>query len=423
MRFHFSDKAFDFEALRAASYSHSGGGDVGEVLAICGKVKSGSRWLGGEGADAHHRGRGRGSSGKAEERWREAFELAALRAEALARRSLSAQNDLDAKLAFLRASNYARTADFFLRDKLSRGLQDADSDRLYQQSVDCFLSAMQLDKRYTYRKLAIPYTYTIKQTRSRPQEKQTCTLPGYLITHASKDANANVDANANDNAATATAIARPTIILNGGYDGTKEEAYLALGHSALARGYNFLTFDGPGQGAALRKLGLTFRSDWEAVVDSVLDHVHQLDLPQIDTNQLVLYGWSMGGYLAARAAAFDAQRQDGPRIAALILNDGVYDFGSSFTKNVPWPANRIFPDPRWDRLFDWLAWPAAAFDTGIRWGQQNGLWTLGAKSASDLLRKISHYHLRNGLAELISHPTLILDAEDDHFMKGQPDEL
>ena len=33
------------------------------------------------------------------------------------------------------------------------------------------------------------------------------------------------------------------------------------------------------------------------------------------------------------------------------------------------------------------------------------------------------YHLRNGIAEQISCPTLVLDAEEDMFFKGQPEEL
>jgi len=40
---------------------------------------------------------------------------------------------------------------------------------------------------------------------------------------------------------------RPTVILLGGYDGTVEELYFFNGVAALARGYDVLAFDGPGQ--------------------------------------------------------------------------------------------------------------------------------------------------------------------------------
>ena len=59
---------------------------------------------------------------------------------------------------------------------------------------------------------------------------------------------------------------RATVILTGGYDGTVEELYFFNGAAALARGYNVLAFDGPGQGAALLQRGLTLRADWENVV-------------------------------------------------------------------------------------------------------------------------------------------------------------
>ncbi len=41
---------------------------------------------------------------------------------------------------------------------------------------------------------------------------------------------------------------RATVILTGGYDGSAEELYFFDGAAALARGYNVLAFDGPGQG-------------------------------------------------------------------------------------------------------------------------------------------------------------------------------
>ena len=44
---------------------------------------------------------------------------------------------------------------------------------------------------------------------------------------------------------------RKTLIVNGGYDSTAEEAFLFSGAAALERGYNALVFDGPGQGAAI----------------------------------------------------------------------------------------------------------------------------------------------------------------------------
>ncbi len=59
---------------------------------------------------------------------------------------------------------------------------------------------------------------------------------------------------------------RATVMLTGGYDGTAEELYFYNAAAALARGYNVLAFDGPGQGAALTQRGLVLRPDWENVI-------------------------------------------------------------------------------------------------------------------------------------------------------------
>jgi hypothetical protein len=60
------------------------------------------------------------------------------------------------------------------------------------------------------------------------------------------------------------------VILIGGYDGTCEELYVANGAAALARGYNVLAFDGPGQGSVLTHQRLALRVDWENVIGPVL---------------------------------------------------------------------------------------------------------------------------------------------------------
>jgi dienelactone hydrolase len=63
----------------------------------------------------------------------------------------------------------------------------------------------------------------------------------------------------------------------------------------------------------------------------------------------------------------------------------------------------------------------AAADTQIRWALNNGVWAFGAESYGDLLRKTRHYTLE-GIAHRITAPTLIMDAENDQFFKGQPQE-
>jgi pimeloyl-ACP methyl ester carboxylesterase len=178
---------------------------------------------------------------------------------------------------------------------------------------------------------------------------------------------------------------------------------LALAAGALRRGYNVLAFDGPGQGSNVRDQGLHFRPDWEAVVTLVTDFA--LTVPEVDAGRLVLIGTSLGGYLAARAVAFE------PRIAACVLHDSVYDFGAVIAATAGAAAS----------LPGGLA-ALMAQNTSARWAVRNGLWTFGVSGADELVKATEAYTMA-GIADRISCPTLVLEAENDQFFKGQPQRL
>ena len=130
------------------------------------------------------------------------------------------------------------------------------------------------------------------------------TLPGYFY-------RINEDSDNNNNT---TPIPRPTLVAHGGFDSTLDELYASAAAPALERGYNCLTFEGPGQGGVIRKQKIPFRFDWEKVVTSVVDYALTRDKDkEIDRDRIALMGISMGGYLAARAVAFEH------RISACIL--------------------------------------------------------------------------------------------------------
>jgi hypothetical protein len=59
-----------------------------------------------------------------------------------------------------------------------------------------------------------------------------------------------------------------------------------------------MTFDGPGQQAALYELNIPFRHDWEAILTPVLDAI--LSRPDVNEDHVALIGVSQAGYAAAK---------------------------------------------------------------------------------------------------------------------------
>ena len=107
----------------------------------------------------------------------------------------------------------------------------------------------------------------------------------------------------------------PLLIMAVGLDSAKEETD-AYEQPYLARGIATLVFDGPGQGEG--EYDFSIRGDYEAAVKAVVDHVMTRD--DIDTARIALWGVSLGGYYAPRAAAFEK------RLKACISLAGPYDW-------------------------------------------------------------------------------------------------
>jgi pimeloyl-ACP methyl ester carboxylesterase len=351
MRFLFDDETFSFETLRTAGFAAYGGADLGEVLTTASHI--------GEGDEAS---------------WHLAWKATAERVAEIGERALACGHRVSAREALLRASNYYRTAAAFLLEKPAT---DPEMTLLSAGQHDTFAAAAAL---FDTPVEAVSIAY------------EDTTLPAYLFV---------VDD---------SGVARPTIIYTSGYDSTREESYFAIAGAALRRGYNVLAFDGPGQGAVLRDQKLVMRSDWEAVIGPVVDYA--LTRGEISGAEIVLFGYSLGGYLVARAAAFEH------RVAALILDDGIHDFHAAFAGGLPPFIGSWIEEGRDDVALPVLAM-LMSVSTQLRWGLRNGMWVFGTDSFADLIRMAKDYTLE-GIAHQIVAPTLIMDAENDKFLKGQP---
>jgi pimeloyl-ACP methyl ester carboxylesterase len=345
------DELMDAQALRALGYAVYGAADVGECVATCERIARVDKSL-----------------------WNAEWLATARRVRAVADTALAAGDRIGARSAFFRASNYFRTSNIFAMESDSLTVLRAG----HADEVASFRAGTDLLE-LPPRVIAIPYEGT--------------TLPGYFFT------------------ADRERTARPTMILTNGYDGTAEELYFSNGIAALARGYNVLIFDGPGQGEMLIDRGIPIRPDWENVVTPVVDYA--LTLPEVDGSQIVLQGLSFGGYLAPRAATKEH------RLAACVSDCGPYDLFAASASRLPGFLARALPDGSRFRLgiLNRLLRYVASKPT-MGWALRRNLLVHGVASELEFFRMAPEFSLK-GIEREITCPTFVCCAEDDDLSQRQ----
>jgi pimeloyl-ACP methyl ester carboxylesterase len=333
---------------RALAHAIYGGADFGECTTTAGRVAIGD-------ADSWYR------------EWNETAD----RVSAIAEASEAKGHKVSAREAYLRASNYYRTSYPFL----------------YGAPVDPRLVEAFDKETAAFRRAAALFDPPVEPVEI-PYEGTT--LPGYFY---------RVDDSSER---------RPTLIGGSGYDSTIQESHFAHAVAAVRRGYNCLTFDGPGQGRALIKQNLHMRPDWENVVAPVVDYA--LSHPEVDPERVALVGWSFGGYLAPRAASGEH------RLAACIADPGQWDMiegikGIFARFGMPQEVVDRLPDVDPKALEPFFE--AVEKSPQLTWTfKQRGLWVHGVDSLMDWLRITPQYSLSDRV-DGIRCPTLVTWAESD----------
>jgi pimeloyl-ACP methyl ester carboxylesterase len=170
-----------------------------------------------------------------------------------------------------------------------------------------------------------------------------------------------------------------------------------------------ILYDGPGIGRMIREKKVPYRPDWEAVLGPVMNYAERR--PEVDKSKIVLFGYSMGGYLCARTAAFDH------RPAAIVLDDGVTSFFATYP---PLPEFLVewIKSGRDEQAIPVLEW-IKQHDTYARWALQNGVWVYGTSSEPEYIRKSEQFALTKDHMHKITCPALIFEGENDIVFKGQ----
>jgi len=205
------------------------------------------------------------------------------------------------------------------------------------------------------------------------------------------------------------AQSRPLLVVVGGYDSTMEELYFSIAAAAIVHGYSVLTYEGPGQGSVLREQSLVMQSDWEKPNGAVLDTFLSTHPAP---HGIILFGESLGGYLAPRAAAFDS------RIDAVVAYDVFFDGYAIASRNVP-PIAFWLRDHGYNKTLRFLS--GLNTNPGANWAVQNGEWVLGVTDPFAVLDAFKAYRLAP-VASRIKADLLILAGADDHFVPANQSE-
>ncbi|MEV0128497.1 alpha/beta fold hydrolase [Dactylosporangium sp. NPDC050688] len=187
------------------------------------------------------------------------------------------------------------------------------------------------------------------------------TLPGYLI-------------------APDAAKPQPVVIVYGGLDLTKELVCAIVGTTFARRGITCLVIDTPGVGEPLRLRGIPSRPDYEVPTAAIIDHLQTRH--NVDARRVAVLGISLGGYYAARAAAFE------PRVSACAAWGGNWDCGEVWQR-------------RWDQRT--TSDPGAWFILP---------WVMGTASMEEALVRVKQWSLVDVWPK-VTQPLLIVHGEND----------
>ncbi|HEY7138315.1 MAG TPA: alpha/beta fold hydrolase [Acidimicrobiia bacterium] len=360
----FSDPGLDFNARFALGAAGYGSAETGEVLTAINTANEAGGTL---------------------PAFVDAFWALADRTATFARRERAAGHRVTAREAYLRASEYYAQVLFFIL-----GTAHPEQEPQVFAKVRANWEAYAWLAEPRIEKVNIPYG--------------TTTMPGYFMRPDD------------------SGKARPTVIVNNGSDAQTVEVFPYGGAAAIERGYNALLFEGPGQGAMLFERKIPFRSDWEKVITPIVDWLRKRS--DVDKKRIALTGWSLGGELVVRAAAFEH------RLAALVPDPGCTDIWAAWPAIVRDVANEgdaATQNQVWQQLFADLT-PEDAFNIKKRseiFATQFLDQARAGQLPTDyalLSTTIQRFNCVD-VASRVRCPTLVTSYELEQFVPGQAQQL
>jgi pimeloyl-ACP methyl ester carboxylesterase len=325
---------FAFNFVRTLMVAGTGGAEINECLLVAERIRQND-----------------------DESWIREWAGVAESVYRIAEQATRSRQTVTARQAYLRASNYYRAAMFSLPHT------DARLDSYLTSSRECFHKAAKL------------FSPQIEVVNIQFGDAR---LPGYFLS--------------------AGLPKRPTLLVLNGGDSTNEEMVHWLGFAAVARGWNCMTFEGPGQWSALQlNPGLLMRPDYEIPVKAVVDYLVQRD--DVEPEKIALYGLSLGALLAARTAAFEK------RLRACICDGLVVDVYEAW--HAVWP--RVLQNTP-SRIFDIVFALLEKMSPQLRGLTNRFRWMLGVSKPHEIIEAWRPYNIKD-IAPRIHCPLLALYGE------------
>ena len=256
----------------------------------------------------------------------------------------------------MNATFYFRAAEFYTTSK------DADKELLYDKFIELFYEVFKNENIERYR---VPY--------------EGAFLSALRVPSASEK--------------------KGTILVQGGFDSLIEEFYSMMNFFSN-HGYEVIGFEGPGQGATVRKYGLPLTYEWEKPTKVVLDHFRLEDV--------TLLALSMGGWFGMRAAAFE------PRIKRIITSGHAIDYMKSM--NFLFRRLHLWCLTHCRNFMDRMAVKKSQREGMASWVVEQLMYITKKNKPLDALEIYWLMNENNIHSELVKQDVLILTGREDHYI-------
>jgi len=276
---------------------------------------------------------------------------------------------------YLHAASYYGAA-LALIDGTDGSVQEG---RLWARQRECWDRAVEL---LGGEQLLVPYERT--------------TLPGYFFSGGSGS--------------------RPLLVIDHGSNVATSRAWVGGGAAAHAAGYHWMTFDGPGRQAALRRQGLVLRPDWEAILGPVAAAMRER--ADVDVARMAVIGHEHAGYGVARALTVER------RFASAAVAPGIVDVATPWLDALPVAARAALLDGDRDS-FEREVHIAGLFapESVALLKRRSRSYGIPGTGLFDLIARIREFRISDEAASAIATPMLVCaDTADGHW-PGQAEQL